>query len=206
LEAFAFVEKMIQYLGLYLLNPQLDFDIPVKQTKDQLFENWNKTNLWASADHFNKTQSSFIAAEKSNAVWKYNFNRKRLQAELGNDYFVPKIFFCKNKETGEVITLTSWTQHIPNVFPPADYFMLWRKYKKWFRTVEDSVVIDRPTLLKAFGAFFDDFNFEGCKIIHPNKTIRIEDKFNSIKGTEKVDFAEGVPMENLYNARPVEDN
>ena len=203
LEAFQFVEKFITDLNLSVFNPQSASENPYKPTKNELFENWNKTNLRSSAYHFDKTQSCYISVDKSNKIWNYNYNRSRLQNELGEQYFVPKIFFFRSKQTNQVVTVTSWTEHIPNVIPPADYFLLTRQYKKLFRTIKDNILVTRQTIENNFGSDFADFHFPDCKIIHPNNASKIKDKFNSLKPEQTLaDFAERLPMENLYNAKP----
>jgi len=202
LEAFRFIEKFINDLNLFILNPQGDIEIPCKITKEELFENWNQTNLRASADHFEELGCSYIPMEKSNAAWKYNFNRGNLQAELGDSYFVPKIFFFKTRKDNSVLTLATWTEHIPSVIPPADYFILWRQYRKLFKRVKDNILISRETLINNFGEYFNDYKFTDCKIIHPENSIKVKDKFNSVKPDKVLkEFAEGVDMENLYNAK-----
>lgn len=202
LEAFMFVERLIKDLDLYVLNPQGDLDIPYKPTNGSLFENWNQTNLRASADHFDELGCSYIPIDKSNAVWEYNFNRAKLQSELGDSYFVPKIFFIKTLKDNSVLTLATWTEHIPSVIPPADYFLLGRQYRKMFKTIQDKVFISKETLFKNFGEYFNDYKFRECKIIHPENAVKLKSKFNAIK-SEKIfkEFAEGVEMENLYNAK-----
>ncbi len=202
LEAFQFIEKLLTDLNLFVLNPQADFENPYKPTKNELFDNWNKTNLWASIDHFKEMESSYLQADKSNEIWDYNFNRSRLQKQLGEQYFVPKIFFFKTKKSNEVVTVTTWTEHIPIVIPPADYFLLTRQYKKLFRTIKDNILVSRQTVVDNFDSYIDDFEFQNCKIIHPNNAASVKDKFNSLKSEETLaDFAERLPMENLYNAK-----
>lgn len=203
LEAFQFIEKLLTDLNLFVLNPQADFENPYKPTKNELFDNWNKTNLWASIDHFKEMESSYLQADKSNEIWDYNFNRSRLQKELGEQYFVPKIFFFKTKKSNEVVTVTTWTEHIPMVIPPADYFLLTRQYKKLFRTIKDNILVSRQAVIDNFDSYFDDFRFQNCCIIHPNNAASVKDKFNSLKPEQTLaDFAERLPMENLYNAKP----
>jgi hypothetical protein len=203
LEAFEFVEKFITDLGLLVLNPQSESEGPYKPTKADLFENWNDTNLWASAKQFEANQTCYLPAEQSNAIWNYNFNRARLQRELGDQYFVPRIFFFRTTKTNKVITVSTWAEHIPNVIPGADYFLLTREYKKLFKTIKDRILVSRETIEKNFGSQFSDLDFPDCKIIHPDNAAAIKDKFNSLKAEHILaDFAAGLPMENLYNAKP----
>lgn len=124
LEAFEFIDKFLSELNLFVVNPQKDLEEPYKPSKEELFENWNNTNLAASVDHFKDLECVYIPEAKSTQVWKYNFNRKALQKKLGEDYFVPRQFFFKGKKDNEVFTLSSWLEHMPTIIPPSDFFLL----------------------------------------------------------------------------------
>ncbi len=97
LEAFKFVEQFCSDLNLFILNPQSNSGQPYKSNRQEQFDTWNKTNLWASKEHFKKMQSCFLSEEDCIKVWEYNSNRKNMQQKLGDEYFVPKIFFFKIK-------------------------------------------------------------------------------------------------------------
>jgi hypothetical protein len=203
-EAFKFVEQFCFDLNLYVFNPQSDSDQPYKPSQIEQFQNWNKTNLWASRNHFDESQDCYLSEEECFKIWEYNSIRNTLQKRLGDGYFVPKIFFFKTIKENKPITLTIWTEHIPIVLPTTDYILLTKKYKKLFRTVQDAVLISRTTLLNVFGNYFENFDFPNCKIIHPNNSNQVKDKFNSLKTEfEIAKFAERLAMENLYNAKPI---
>jgi hypothetical protein len=203
LEAFQFVEQFCKDLNLYVLNPQGDSEQPYKPTQQEQFDNWNKNNLWASKVNFIEMEGCYLSESDTNYAWEYNFNRKKLQEKLGKGYFVPKIYFFKTKQTNEPFTLTIWTEHIPIVLPKTDYILLTRQYKKFFRTVKDTVLISRAVLLDNFESEFENFDFSNCKIIHQNRAVKLKDKFNSIKVERELEkFAERIGMENLYNAKP----
>lgn len=202
LEAFQFVEEFCKDLNLFVLNPQSTSEQPYKPNTKEQFDNWNKTNLWASKDHFKEMECCYLSETDTNKVWEYNFNRHTLQEKLGEQYFVPKIFFFKTKQDNKPFTLCIWTEHIPVILPTTDYILLTRHYKKFFRTIKDTVLISRNTLLDNFGSDFETFNFPDCKIIHQDKADKIKDKFNSIQGNKDFEkFAERLGMESLYNAK-----
>jgi hypothetical protein len=203
LEAFKFVEQFCIDLNLFVLNPQGDSEQPYKPNQKEQFDNWNKTNLWASKDHFKEMECCYLSESETNKVWEYNSNRQSIQENLGEQYFVPKIFFFKTKQDKKPFTLTIWTEHIPIVLPTTDYILLTRNYKKFFRTLKDTVLVSRQTLLDNFGSEFDTFEFPYCKIIHQQNAEKLKDKFNSIKADKELEkFADRLGMENLYNARP----
>lgn len=145
----------------------------------------------------------YLSESETNKVWEYNSNRQSIQEKLGEQYFVPKIFFFKTKQDNKPFTLTIWTEHIPIVLPTTDYILLTRNYKKFFRTIKDTALVSRQTLLDNFGSEFESFDFPNCKIIHQQKAEKLKDKFNTIKADKELEkFAERLGMENLYNARP----
>lgn len=205
--AFEFADKFIKDLDLFVLNPQstIDPDNPIKPQENELYENWSETNSRNSANLFKEYELEFYPVEKSNDFYNYNHNKLALQEKLGDNYYVPKLYLFKRKSDGQIITLCTWTEHIPNVFPPSDYFLLTKNYKKLFRTVEEVGLISANTFNKRFGNFLDNFEFKNCKIIHPDKADKVKDIFNSTKIEHKLaDFAERVQIDKLVNVKPNE--
>ncbi|WP_290798268.1 hypothetical protein [Flavihumibacter sp. UBA7668] len=203
MEAFKFVQELITVFDLYILNPQGNAEVPIKESETSLFQSWLNGNKWASIDYFKEIKASYIHPGKSSKVWQYNYNKNKLQKELGDVYFVPTIFFLRKKENNEVITLSTWFQHIPTVIPPADFFLLGKEYKHWFKTVKESILVDYDTLIKTFDGDFEDYTPDGSKIIHPEIAEKIGNKFNRLRSSLHLEsFAESIPMENLFNYRP----
>lgn len=204
LEAFLFVEQLTKDLDLFIANPQTSVDVLCQSNRHELFENWNASNLSISAAYFDKMGASYFPEEKANKVWAYNVERKKIQAQLGEGYFAPRILFVKHKNSGQVCTLTTWTQHIPNVFPEADYYALHQKYKKFgLFSVNKSIFISRATLIERFGRHLNNFTHEGCKIIHPHQAEQISHLFNSTRpAADSENMFEGIGMHQLFNAKP----
>lgn len=201
LEAFRFVDNFVRDVGLFVLNPQSSFDNPYVPGNGELFENWNITNLHSSSDYFNNG-GYYYPEDESNKIWEYNFNRKKFQEELGANYFVSKVFFCKT-EDGQVVTMSVWTQHIPNVLPATDYYVLVREYRKLWKTVEDQILIPRSVFLEKFDNYFEKYSHPGCLIIHPENAKKAAGTFNNIKSSlDLTKFISRIGMHNLYNARP----
>ncbi|PIQ47906.1 MAG: hypothetical protein COW03_13270 [Cytophagales bacterium CG12_big_fil_rev_8_21_14_0_65_40_12] len=205
--AFEFVDKFIKDLDLFVLNPQstTDPDNPLKPKENELYENWSETNSRNSANFFKEYGLEFYPLEKSNDFYNYNRNKSLLQEKLGDNYYVPKLYLFKRKSDGQIVTICTWTEHIPKVFPPADYYLLTKKYKKLFRTVEEAGLISSDTFKNRFGSFLDNFEFKNCKIIHPDKAEKVKDIFNSTKIEFKLaDFFERMQFEKLVNVKPNE--
>ena len=200
LEAFNFVETFINDLDLFVVNPQGDDDTPGKPTKKYLYENWNKTNIWASKEHIDD-ESLFYPIDKSNKVWEYNYKRQNIQDEIGEDYFVSRIFFFKEKQTNKVVSLSMWAEHIPVVLPITDYYLLGRKYKKLFKTVEDIVLLTKEDFNSNFSSFFEPYTISETVIIHPDKAASIEKLFNGVKSNLKFEkHLERIAADAITNA------
>lgn len=204
LEAFRFVEKFVSDLDLFILDTQsADTVAPRKIPASEMMETWSKTNLAFSANKYDEFGLTYIPIEKSDDAWYYNYRRRSMQSQLGDEYYVPKVFFTKTKVGNEAITLATWTEHIPTVVPPADFYLLNRQYKKLFRTVAETGLISYGTLMKNFGHYFDDYDLKGCKIIHPDNAAKVKDIFKSVDIEYQLsDFCERIEVERLVNSRP----
>jgi hypothetical protein len=205
--AFEFVDKFINDLDLFVLNPQstTDPDNPLKPKENELYENWSEKNSRYSTNFFKEYGLEFYPLEKSNDFYNYNRNKSLLQEKLGDYYYVPKLYLFKRKSDGQIVTICTWTEHIPNVFPTADYYLLTKKYKKLFRTVEEVGLISADTFKNRFDSFVDNYEFKNCKIIHTDKAEKVKDIFNSTKIEFKLaDFFERVQIEKLVNVKPNE--
>ena len=205
--AFEFVDKFVKELDLFVLNPQstTDADNPIKPNESELYKNWSETNSRNSANFFKEYALEYYSLDKSNDFYNYNHNKSKLQEKIGDDFYVPKLYLFKRKTDGQIVTICTWTEHIPNIFPPADYFLLTKKYKKLYRTVEEVGLISSDSFNERFGGLLDNFDFKNCKIIRPDKAEEAKDIFNSTKIEHKlVDFAERVQIDKLVNVQPNE--
>lgn len=204
LEAFPFVELMMSELDLFALNPQSDseIEIPRRQTAGEYYSNWSNTNLSVSSDHFDYFDLLHFPLEKSNEYWRYNFHRNEMQDKLGDDYYVPTLILARQASTGEPITISTWTEHIPNVFPPADYFLINRKKRKLFRTAEESGLISHESFIREFGSYLEPFDFEDCFIIHPENAVLVGELFNKIEFEAMLEgfVGDGIDLSKLTNA------
>ncbi|AMR26003.1 hypothetical protein A0257_02060 [Hymenobacter psoromatis] len=125
-EAFLFVNEIIQKLGLYVDNPQDNGNdkYPIQPKKGELYKNWSEINALQSARFYKELELSYYPLPASNALWQHNFNKIELQMELGEKYFVPKIFVLQTLADKRIITLAIWPEHLPILVPNVDYFLL----------------------------------------------------------------------------------
>lgn len=203
--AFEFVDKFIKDLDLFVLNPQssTDPDNPIKVIDNELYKNWSETNSRNSANFYKEYNLDYYPLEKSNYFYNYNKNKSIWQEKLGDNYYVPKLYLFKRKIDGQIITISTWTERIPNVFPQSDFYLLTKNIKKLFKTVKEVGLISSDTFNVRFGSFIEDCDFGNCKIIHPESSNKVKDIFNSTQIEYNLaDFAERVQMDKLVNVLP----
>lgn len=202
-EAFPFVEKFINDLDLYVLNPQSDnnADKPAKPKPNELYENWAKTNNQATAQNFSPTDCYYPLTE-TNEIWRHNFNKWNLQAKYDEVYYVPRIYLVKKHGTSQMVTQTSWGEHIPYIFPKADFIYLVREKKTFIKTIVERGYIHYETFLTQFGSFLDDVE-EGYKLITPENAEKAAKLFNTIKFDMKDGkLGERISWDKVYNSKP----
>lgn len=105
-------------------------------------------------------------------------NRKNLQNEFGEGYFLPGIYYLLKKNSGIVETFCVWPEHIPTVLPKVDFVMIQKRFKKFFRTKEESGLISYSDLMTELGDHFEDL--EHFKIIHKKEASEISAAFNQL--------------------------
>lgn len=206
-EIFPIIEKFINDLDLYVLDPQdeTDPDNPRKFPHGYFQEQWIRHNDKVTLDQFDELNFLFLPVEKSNYLWWFQTHREELQESLTEDIFVPGYFVLKNQENEQLYTACVWPEHIPIILPPVDYLIVQKKYKRLFKTVEESGLISYDTIISQFGEYFEDFEYSlpDLKVIRQSNSDQIEKKFNALKlGRTVTDFGSGVAFDSFVNVKP----
>lgn len=185
LEIFPIINKFIKGLDLYVLNPQDDInhDKPLKYPDDYIRDQWINHNDKVTLEQYGELKFKYLPLETSNYIWWYLFHRQEIQDSLKEDVFVAGYFLLEGKEDGKIHTVTLWTNHIPVVLPPADYVIVQKKYKKLFKTIEETGLVPYSTIMNEFGHLFIPFDHEipNLKIIHQKEADLSEKQFNNLK-------------------------
>jgi hypothetical protein len=204
-EAFSCVTKFLNDLDLFVLNLQVgaESEVPHQPSFEVLYQGWALINSKICKEYFQEFEGVYCPPDKCTIAWQYNFSRRSLQEKLGDNYFVPKLFFYTPLQGGDVMTIASWTEHIPAVIPPADYFLLTREYRKLFKKIKDNGLVSYATVIEKFGPYLDEYEFDSCRIIHPQNAEKVGDIFNSLKFEYNLaNFAKRVDMGKMCNSKP----
>lgn len=141
-EVTAFVRKF----DMVVLDPQMHGMGEGEYNPELLKSGWNYGNDFGHSallrDPKNqKTVTSLPSAVLFN-VWSWNLRRQRLQSNLGESKFVPRVIFIQLD--GAVKTAAIWPDGIPIAVPDVDYLIVPRKElapRRLFGRVEDRTVV-----------------------------------------------------------------
>ncbi len=198
-ECFPLVNKFVEDLDLFISNPQNSYE-PKRYDLGELEQDWGLANLSYSKSKFKEIGLNYLELEKSNNSWEFNLNKSKLQNVLGDDYFVPRIFYLKQKNSNTIETMSVWPDNIPYILPEVDYILVQREIKKFFKIINDDGLISYSDLLSQLGQYFKDD--KGYKIIHPENANNISKLYNELPLFATLeDFGEVVHVENFVNVQ-----
>ena len=198
-EAFPFVSDFVDFFDLYILNPQGDC-IPQKYKDNEILKDWEISNLKISKSYYKELNLNYLSEKNSNYIWEYCLQKDDLQKKLGEEYFVPNIFYLKLNKSSEVKTICIWTEGMPFVLPKTDYVSISKKFKKFFITKEEVGVVAYKTIIEKFGQSFQDESL--YKILHPEKSEEILKDFNNLKlETTIKKLGEGISVDKFVNIK-----
>ncbi|MBK9032210.1 MAG: hypothetical protein IPL61_12975 [Myxococcales bacterium] len=109
-------------------------------------------------------------------VWRWNLERKDLQARLGEDVFVPAISYLALD--GRVQTAAVWTDAIPVALPPTDQLVLFRDRlapRRLLRRVADVCICpseEAEVLVRTFAAPSDGAAYRRLRYVAPPAEVR----------------------------------
>jgi hypothetical protein len=206
-ESFPILEKIIEDLDIFLLNPQdeIDPDNPQKFEKEYLENQWIRHNEQLIIQHFSEFQVEYFDKEKSYYIWNYSLIRNKLQENLEEDIFVPGYFLLKSKIDNQIYRVCVWPKHIPIILPPVDFVIVQKEYRKLFKKVEESGLVSIKQINEKFGNYFENFEYENLKmrVIKQQNADKIEKEFNKLIIESQVkDFGESISFDSFVNVKP----
>lgn len=206
-ESFPILEKIIDDLDVYLLNPQdeTDPDNPQKFENGYLEKQWIRYNEQLIIQNFEEFQVEYFDKEKSDYIWNYSLIRNELQENLEEDIFVPGYFLLKNKIDNQIYRVCVWPKHIPIIIPQIDFVIIQKEYRKLFKKVEESGLVSIKQINDKFGRYFENFEYENLKmrVIKQQNADKIEKEFNKLIIESQVkDFGESISFDSFVNVKP----
>lgn len=205
LEIFPLIDKLIEDLDLYILNPQdFEIDIPHKFEKGYLERQWIEQNNKFCFNYYKEYNLDYYPLEESNYVWEYMCQRNNIQDCSTEDIFVCGIFFIKNKYDNSIHTFAVWTEGIPIIIPPVDFIVIRKKYRKIFKTIEESGLVSYELIMDKFKDYFKPLEHEipNLKILNSTDAARIKKEFNKIKIWKTTDqFGTVIAKDSFVNAK-----
>jgi hypothetical protein len=139
LEAEPELSRVVGEFDFVVQDPQADGMGEGEFVSSRFLSGWKKGNEFGYQAILRVPQGRpdvvSMPAGKLERIWNWNYERAKLQHELGESIFVPRIMFFK--DGGSVISAAVWGDGIPTAFPSeVDALVVYLKElapRRWFR-------------------------------------------------------------------------
>lgn len=206
-ESFPFLDKIIEDLDLFILNPQdkVDPENPQKFEKGYLQVQWINLNERISRESGEDFEIDFYSKRQSDFIWNYQFNRTKLQDDLKEDIFVAGYVLLKNRNDGKIYRVCVWPNHIPVIIPPVDFVIIKKDYKRFFKNISESGLVSFKQVESKLGKYFEDFEYKipNLKVVYQKNADKMRKEFNDLTIEYQVsDFGTLLPFDKFVNVKP----
>jgi hypothetical protein len=146
LEAEPELAAFVAHFDLTVSDPQMGGMGDGEYSKDGFLKGWNAGNDFGYLAILKNDRPQKILTMPSATIevlWRWNYQRRARQEELGDRVFVPRIFFID--AGGMVRTTVAWADGIPILLPEVDFVIVPRQRlapRRWFRSRQDIVVLE----------------------------------------------------------------
>jgi hypothetical protein len=173
-ELHAFIERF----DLLVDDPQIGGMGVGEYDSAQFLRGWTKGNElgYQAVLQGGEAKAIFTAPTlELERIWRWNYERRRLQAQIGERHFVPRIFFLEVE--GAAKSAVVWPDAIPSLLPQVDYLFVDRQDlapRRWFRGIPDRALVPwhkAETVIRAHasvtetGAFLLSYSSPPSKLV-----------------------------------------
>jgi hypothetical protein len=145
LEAELEVSSFVKEFDLTVSDPQTSGMGDGEYSAEGFLRGWNAGNEFGYRGIVNQDTTALrlaVPADKIETVWRWNYHRETRQCEIGDNIFVPKIFFFNIN--GQLRTGLAWADGIPILLPEVDLLLVPRKHfarRRLFRSPATDIVV-----------------------------------------------------------------
>ncbi|MBS0633627.1 MAG: hypothetical protein JSS11_17090 [Verrucomicrobia bacterium] len=160
-EAASELAAVIAAFGFAVHDPQNDGMGDVPFSEEGFQRGWDHGNAFGyRAMLRSKTPPPVIHSRPTaelDAVWRWNWRKAATQDELGDEIFVPRIFWVVGD--GKLSSAAVWPDGIPELVPSVDLYFIGRDKlapRRLFRREQDTCIVPRSALEQALGPMTAD--------------------------------------------------
>jgi hypothetical protein len=146
LEAASEVEALIEHFEFGIDDPQSAGMANGPFSVNGFLKGWNQGNAFgyrAVLDSANSSDRPWTRPSKElEAIWKWNFERDRIQESLQDDIFVPRVFWGTLDE--RLYSMVVWPDGIPTLIPDVEILVVGREElapRRFFRKANDKCYV-----------------------------------------------------------------
>jgi hypothetical protein len=151
LEAAPHLDAFVKHFGFSIFDPQTHGMGEAAFSIDGFLRGWNHGNEFGymavlQGEHAPK-DIHFRPTAELEAVWRWNFERNKVQNKLGESIFVPKVSWIEREK--KLYSVAIWPDGVPTLIPNVDGIIVPRVElapMKLFKRQKDTCFIAQSTL------------------------------------------------------------
>ena len=209
LEAEPEVSRFIEHFSCSIYDYQSSGMETGPYTRDGFLEGWNTGNSYGYKAILNLEDPPeriwSRSGQELEAIWSWNFLKRSRQENMGEDIFIPGIFFMTKDE--ELVTTCVWPDAISTLIPRVDYLYIVRKElapRKWFKKTEDKCLVRPSEVEGILGEYrIAGYEMEAFKLPASGTLAAVRDFVRSLDAL--TGNLEGVPADQVLNRELLED-
>jgi hypothetical protein len=157
LEAEPEVTAFVREFDLTVEDPQNDGMGEGEYDSAKFLIRWNAGNAFAFRAFLSDPEyprPKTLPRAAIHRAWEWNRDRAALQTKLGDDKFVPAVFFFE--QSNRIRTFAVWPDGIPIAVPDVDFFFVMRKElapRRFLWRKEDHALLSREDAAPVFARF-----------------------------------------------------
>ncbi|NNF05349.1 MAG: hypothetical protein HKN21_01180 [Candidatus Eisenbacteria bacterium] len=204
MEAEPEVHNVVRHFKFQIDDPQNEGMGQGNYSSEGFLRGWNAGNAFAYQAMLRQEGSrgdvAFMSKKELQACWEWNFNKARVQSDLGDSIFVPRHFYMR--VNGQVKSAAVWPDVIPALLPHVDVFLVARHMfapkRFFFFKGEDICLVPRADAQNLLDPYETaDYALPAYKLDFPTPPENFASFAKSL--SPFADPLEGISMDRLLN-------
>lgn len=146
LEAEIEISAFVKHFDLLVYDFQSEETGNSEYSREDFLQAYGYGNMMSYGAYLKEPEiagkAHFLTTEKLESTWRWNYDAKRFNDELGPDIYVSRINYLD--VDGAIRTAVMWADGVPSILPDVEIIILYRDRflpRRWFRKREKLVFV-----------------------------------------------------------------
>jgi len=173
-------------------------------SKDGFLRAWNHGNEFGYSAILRSDKRSErvwrVPKERLEAIWRWNFDKPKVQDSFREDIFVPRVFFMI--VAGRAASVAVWPDAISELIPEVDYLIIGRDQlapRPFFGArTKDQIILPFDDFRSALEPYVtSDYSLRAYKLPSPKAPEALRSRVRALKASGIT--GEGIPVDQVLN-------